>query len=160
MTKPQMPNTKACFLVCEDGNEYLERFERFLGTRYDFLQSRSLSELLDQLAALVHPPAAVLLDLDFRRTALPLLVDGQGRPLAQTNHEERQRSIANQGIAILACLRQRHPRIPVMLFADLPEAQQTFLSQRFAPLTIVPSHVSMRELQSELQAVAVRSSEV
>jgi hypothetical protein len=156
MTTPQAPRAKPLFLVCEDGSEYHERFERFLGSRYDFIQARSASELVDLLGA----PArfcAVLLDLDFRRTELAHLIDGAGAPLLNSSGEERKRLIANQGIAILAYLRKRYAGTPVLLFADLAESQVGFLVERFAPLRVVPSHVSMRELQVELDDLALQS---
>ncbi len=131
----------------------------FSGARYDFVQSRCANELLIHL----HDPlpvVAILLDLDFRRTDLSLLIDGEGNPLANSTSEERKRLVANQGIAILSCVRRRFAQTPVLLFADLAEAQRTFLTQRFAPLTVVSSHVSMRELQVELDELAVRSSTV
>lgn len=159
MTIPPRLGTKTRFVVCEDGNEYLERFERFLSTDYEFVQARCLTELLSRLSD-AETTTAILLDLDFRRTDVSLLVDGEGHPLADASLEERKRLVKSQGIAILACLRRAHTTTRVLLFADLPEAQSAFIEQRFAPLTIVPSHVSMRELQVELEALALGSQGV
>ena len=141
------------FLVCEDGSEYLERFERFFGAHYDFVRSQCASELVAHLTE--HAPVvAVLLDLDFRRTELSKLIDGEGQPLAHASNEERTRLITNQGIAILSHIRRNHDQTPVLLFADITSAQHAFLEQRFSPLTIVPSHASLRDLQHQLDSLA------
>lgn len=158
MKPPEARHEKPRFLVCEDGNEYLERFERFLGARYDFLQSRCASELVAHLT-LPPAPVALLLDLDFRRTELTALIDGEGRALSTANSEERKRLVANQGIAILSCVRRLPNPAPALLFADMTKAQQSFLEQRFAPLTIVPSHVSMRELQAVFSSLTRRCTQ-
>lgn len=157
MNPPGTPHEKPHFLVCEDGNEYVERFERFLGAQYAFMQSQCASELVAQLIA-PPPPVAILLDLDFRRTDATALIDGEGRGLLNASNEERKHLTANQGIAILSCIRRLPNAVPALLFADITKAQQTFLEQRFAPLTIVPSHVSMRELQALLSSLTQRST--
>jgi hypothetical protein len=139
------------FLVCEDGHEYLERFERFLGSDFEFIQSRDLDSLLAQLAHR-QPIAGILLDLDFRRTDKERLVNGDGRPIALLGKEECARLVANQGIAILASLRRRGFATPVLLFADIDEPQQReYLSQKFAPVELVSSHVGLSELKRRLE---------
>jgi hypothetical protein len=141
-------------LVCEDGMEYLERFERFLGTRYQFVQSQCAGELL--LHVVEHAPiVAVLLDLDFRRTDGSRLIDEEGNALERSKSEERKRLIANQGIAIAKALRRVGSAVPILLFADVPGPQARFLEQHFVPLTVVPSHVSLRELQDKLETLTL-----
>ena len=71
---------KPTFIVCEDGTEYLDRFQRFLGDAFTLIPAR------DFAAARDAAPGArgLLLDLDFRRTPPERLVDERGpapRPL-------------------------------------------------------------------------------
>ena len=73
---------KPRWIVCEDGDEYLTRFSRFLGDRFEFTPASDLSD------ALAAAPGAqgLLLDLDFRRTDPARLVD-EGIPLEQSREE-------------------------------------------------------------------------
>ncbi|HMA91734.1 MAG TPA: hypothetical protein VKP30_03565 [Polyangiaceae bacterium] len=145
------------FLLCEDGDEYRERFERFLGARFRFIQSKHGAELLSHLQD-YQPIAGVLLDLDFRRTDDSLLVGGDGRPFSGTSREERARIVANQGIAILASIREKHWQTPVLLFADIHDTRQrTYLERAFAPVELIPSHVGLNELQRRLDDLSIIS---
>ena len=67
-----------CFVVCEDGQEYTDRFTRMLGGSFRFVRAGCFAEAKTALAA--GPVAALLLDLDFRRTPPDQLVDEAGRP--------------------------------------------------------------------------------
>jgi hypothetical protein len=142
------------FLLCEDGSEYLERFERFLGARFEFVQSRSFSALISQLER--HQPiAGILLDLDFRRTDASRLVDSEGQPISHSSEQERARLVSNQGIAILASLRRVGCCIPVLLFADIEDQRQReYLEAKFAPLELIASHVGLNELHRRLEELA------
>jgi hypothetical protein len=149
---------KPRFLLCEDGSEYLERFERFLSARFEFVQSRDAAALFLELEGATgdraRPFAGILLDLDFRRTDPARLITEQGLPIAQTSKEERARLVGNQGIAILSALRKKGWRIPVLLFADLEDPRQReYLESRFAPLEIIASHVGLDELQRRFEAL-------
>jgi hypothetical protein len=143
-------NSRSLFLVCEDGTEYIERFERFLGEDFRFVRSASLGELLRDLAQ--HAPiAGLLLDLDFRRTDDALLVDADGRANNCLSKAESARLAANQGIFILSALRQREIDVSVLLFADIGDAgQRAQLVRKFAPLQLVESHVGLGEVRRRL----------
>jgi len=52
------------FLVCEDGSEDTDRFERFLGAQFRFLSAGHFAEAL----ALAAGPMRCCSILDFRRT--------------------------------------------------------------------------------------------
>ncbi len=145
---------KPRLLMCEDGNEYLERFERFLGAQFEFIQSRDFGMLLAQLER-CQPVAGILLDLDFRRAEESRLVDDEGQPISRLSKEERTRLVGNQGIAILASLRQKGWRTTVLLFADIEEPRQReYLTTKFAPLELIASHVGLSELQRRFEALA------
>lgn len=148
------PDTRPLFLVCEDGTEYIERFERFLGDDFRFVRSASLQALLGDLAQ--HAPiAGILLDLDFRRTDEALLVDVEGRANNCQSKAESARLAANQGIFILSALRKREIDIAVLLFADIGDAaQRAQLERRFSPLYLVESHVGLGELRCKLAALS------
>jgi len=146
------------FLLCEDGREYLERFERFLGERFDFIQSRDYATLLTHLEQ-YQPIAGVLLDLDFRRTETSRLVDVGGRPVSHLGREDLSRLVANQGIAILANLRREGWRTAVFLFADIADLQQReYLVERYPPVELIDSHVGLNELQLRFEALGIRTS--
>src|SRR5205085_8121535 len=71
---------KPLFVICEDGTEYLDRFERFLGSEFRFLRTSSYATLVSALGD--GAAAGVVLDLDFRRTPRNELVDEGGGTLA------------------------------------------------------------------------------
>jgi hypothetical protein len=138
------------FLVCEDGDEYLERFNRFLGQEFRFIQSRDFETLNNHLE-LYQPIAAILLDLDFRRTNLRQLVDESGEKVANVTREQLARFVSHQGVAILAAIRKRGIQTRVLLFADVDDPKQReYLERTFAPLELISSHVGLRELECRL----------
>ena len=94
---------KPIFLICEDGTEYQDRLERFLGSEFRFVRADSFSALVAALDA--HGAAAgLVLDLDFRRTPAEQLVDEAGASIAL---HEKARVAALQGLFILRALRGR-----------------------------------------------------
>ena len=128
-------------LICEDGTEYSERFQRFLGAEFRFLRAAHFAEILEML-----PQArALLLDLDFRRTDPALLVDESGAPAARDAAEV-------QGILILRALRSRGVKLPALLFADLDDdARAARLAAELAPLQIVPSGEGILRIAQRLR---------
>lgn len=153
---PDLKPGPPVWLVCEDGTEYLDRFTRFLGDRFHFVPALDGPELLDRLAA---GASGVLLDLDFRRTPRERLVDEQGRSGLALGEEQRRRLAGQQGILILRLLRSRGFRPPVLLCADLDDADQAaYLERTLAPLSIVPSHEGLREIAARMQAMSQRAA--
>lgn len=148
MTAPALP----VFLVCEDGHEYSERFQRFLGRDFRFVRAGSFREV--DLALTSHAPTGLLLDLDFRRSpALDLLGERGMLPVAPSP-EQRARWSATQGIPILQYLRGRGVRLPALLFADLDDAGQvSYLEQSLAPLAVVGSREGLGQLATRLRAM-------
>ena len=130
-------------LICEDGTEYTERFQRFLGAEFRFLRASHFAEALRQLPV----ARALLLDLDFRRTDPALLVDASGAPASRDTAEV-------QGILILRALRSRGVQLPALLFADLDdEARAARLCADLAPLQIVPSGEGLASIAQRLRAL-------
>ncbi|MBN1606832.1 MAG: hypothetical protein JW940_09365 [Polyangiaceae bacterium] len=144
------------FVVCEDGDEYIQRFVRFLASRFEFVATRSHHELSDRLGS-SQPVAGILLDLDFRRTPLADLIDEKGQALACAASQVQHNLIAQQGICILAALRREGCPTPAILFADLESpAQNDYLTGRLGPLEVVPSSVGLGELSTKLAELAQR----
>jgi hypothetical protein len=136
------------WLVCEDGAEYVTRFERFLGGEFRFVRVPDAAALLAATAGAV----GVVLDLDFRRTPPERLVDEDGAVHATLEAEERRRLSETQGILILRALRARGRRLPALLCADLDDpAQVRFLEATLAPLSVVPSNESLATLAARLR---------
>jgi len=131
------------FLVCVDGTEYTDRFTRFLGAQFRFVRAGHFAEAL----ALAQGTAALLLDLDFRRTQPALLVDERGDPAP--------RSAADvQGILILRALRAKGVTLPALLFADLDDpGRAARLQAELAPLRVVPSSEGLPRIAQLLREV-------
>lgn len=136
------------WIVCEDGDEYLLRLERFLGQELRFVPARDAAELL---AAVGRGATGVLLDLDFRRTPLDRLIDEHGGPAPAP---ERARLAAAQGLHLARLLRARGHALPIVLFADLDDpARAAHLERTLAPLAVVGSAEGLRELAARLRAL-------
>ncbi len=132
------------FVVCEDGNEYTERFRRFLGAEFQFARAGHFAEAL----ALALGASGLLLDLDFRRTPPALLVDETGRPGPKSAAEV-------QGILVLRALRSRGVKLPALLFADLDDAERARRLQReLAPLQIVSSSEGLPRIAERLRQIS------
>jgi hypothetical protein len=138
---------KPRFVVCEDGREYLDRFQRFLGATFDLLPASDYATARAAAGPSGAGAAGILLDLDFRRTPPERLVDGDGPAPAGMDPGTRARLAETQGILILRRLRADGVRLPAILFADLDDAAQArFLTQTLAPLSIVSSRVGLPEI--------------
>ena len=46
-----LPGAAMTFLICEDGHEYTERFQRFLGAQFQFLRAQSFADAVRQAPA-------------------------------------------------------------------------------------------------------------
>jgi hypothetical protein len=129
-------------VVCEDGNEYTERFRRFLGGEFEFVRAAGFAEALQALPG----ASGLLLDLDFRRAAL--LVDEHGAPASRASAEV-------QGILILRALRSRGVKLPALLFADLDDAQRIGrLESELAPLEILSSSEGLPRIAERLRRLS------
>jgi hypothetical protein len=141
------------FIVCEDGREYVDRFQRFLGEEFAFLPAPDFGSARD-LAGDAH---GLLLDLDFRRTPPDRLVDERGAAPAGLDGDTRRRLAETQGILILRQLRAAGVVLPAVLFADFDDpARARFLERTLAPLTIGSSHLGIRDIAPLLRAALAR----
>jgi hypothetical protein len=148
-----LPGVRPLWLICEDGTEYLERFARFLGDRFQFAHAQDGPALL--LALQAGPAAGVILDLDFGRTPREHLIDEEGLAGAAHGEAERRRLSASQGILILRLLRAAGHQVPVLLFADLEDpGQADYLTQTLAPLVIVPGHEGLLATAARMEALS------
>ncbi|MCA1826350.1 MAG: hypothetical protein ABR567_15510 [Myxococcales bacterium] len=128
-------------VVCEDGNEYSERFRRFLGEEFEFVRAANFGEALKAAAG----ARGLLLDLDFRRTDPSLLVDESGAPASRAAAEV-------QGILILRALRSRGVKLPALLFADLDDRERAArLETELAPLEILSSSEGLPRIADRLR---------
>lgn len=142
---------KPRWVVCEDGDEYVTRFERFLGGAFDFVPARDAAEALAACPAV----DGVLLDLDFRRTPPERLVDENGAAAATLSTDARRRLAERQGILILALLRARGVTLPAVLCADIDDAAEAaWLAGVYAPLEIAPSAEGLAELAEQLRRLS------
>jgi hypothetical protein len=151
-----LPRVRPRFVVCEDGAEYRERFQRFLGGAFEFLAAADYASARDAAAG-AH---GLLLDLDFRRTPPHHLV-AEGGPAPQPLSDgERRRLAGSQGILILRLLRAAGVALPALLFADFDDPEQArFLEQTLAPLTIVSSRAGLREVAAIMHAAVGESTD-
>jgi hypothetical protein len=137
------------FVVCEDGDEYLQRFRRFLGERFELLPARDFGAA----AAAAVRADGILLDLDFRRTPAELLVDERGPVPTPLDAGTRARLAETQGILILRRLRASGVPLPAVLFADLDDTQRAFLERTLAPLTVAGSRLGIAEISALLREI-------
>ena len=141
------------FLVCEDGDEYTDRFKRFLGREFRFVRVPNASIADD--ASRAGAVSGLLLDLDFRRSDPCDLVGELGLVTGSPSAEERSRWSAVQGILILQYLRSRAVTLPALLFADLDDpAQVAYLERSLAPLSIVSSREGLAQIAARLRLIA------
>lgn len=140
----------ALWLIVEDGNEYLDRFRRFGGPDLRFANAASLAAT--EAAIATDAPAGLLFDLDFRRTPADALIDENGASAFALPAAEQRRLAQQQGIYILLALRRRGIALPAVLCADLEDDEQRrYLAATLAPLTIVGSSESLREILGHLR---------
>ncbi len=142
--------TEPLFVVCEDGDEYTLRFERFLGREFRFLRAPDGAAAQSALGS--ARVVCLLLDLDFSRAPAARLW-GEDGPLPQPPvGDERARCATSQGILILQHLRRLGLRTPALLFADLDdESQVAYLESTLAPLAVVGSREGLAHIAERLR---------
>ena len=151
-----MADPRPRFVVCEDGAEYTDRFQRMLGRSFRFVRAGCFAEARVALAE--APTVGLLLDLDFRRTPPQRLVDEVGAEGLPRSSGERQRLAAVQGLLVLRTLRLGGVTTPALLFADLDDAGQiAHLQSTLAPLEVLGSGVGLDVIVRRLAELAARA---
>ena len=139
---------KPRWIVCEDGDEYLSRFRRFLGHEFEFFPAGDLQDVLRA----ADGAAGLLLDLDFRRADPARLVDETGTARPRIAAGERTRLAEVQGILILRALRGRGIALPALLCADLDDPSQgRRLEEELKPLDVVPGNEAVARIGERLR---------
>lgn len=139
---------KPRWIVCEDGDEYLSRFRRFLGAEFEFVAASHLQDVV----RCAPGATGLLLDLDFRRSDPEHLVDESGASRANVAGGERGRLAEMQGILILRALRKRGFSLPALLCADVDDpARVARLEKELNPLQIVPGNESVAQIGARLR---------
>jgi hypothetical protein len=131
------------WIICEDGTEYWQRFQRFLGVEFALEHVQNGQALLDALATRA---AGVILDQDFRRTDAADLLDEQGRTDPARSPEQAAQLIEAQGTLILRALRAAGCQERVLLCADLDPQQRAFIERTYPPTTVVDSHQGLAQI--------------
>jgi hypothetical protein len=150
--KAAVAPAKPMVMICEDGEEYLERFSRFLGDEFAFVR---VTDFAAARAACAAGPIGILCDMDFRRLAADRLVDEAGASAPGRTAEEVRRLTELQGALILRALRAAGVRVPALLFVDLDDpARVRFLERTLAPLAVVSSGEGLPALAARLRAWA------
>jgi hypothetical protein len=148
------------FVVCEDGQEYTERFARLLGGSFRFERATHFAEAQTQATSGANV-AGLLLDLDFRRVPSELLIDESGAGSGELvwPEETRRRLAEVQGILILRALRAGGVKLPALLFADIDDRNQVrFLERTHAPLTVVSSATALPDIARLLSGMVERAT--
>ena len=139
---------KPRWILCEDGDEYLSRFRRFLGAEFEFVPAGDFQTAL----RCAHDACGIILDLDFRRTDPALLVDESGASRGRVSAGERNRLAEVQGVLILRALRARGVALRALLCADLDDAAQARrLEDELRPLEIVAGSESVPQIGARLR---------
>jgi hypothetical protein len=147
------PTPLPLFIVCEDGHEYTERFQRFLHRDFRFLRVPDGRQA--EAAARTGEARGLLVDLDFRRSPAADLLGEQGPPNQPPSPEEKARWSATQGILVLQHLRTQGILLPALLFADLDDRDQAaFLERTLRPLSVVSSREGLAQLAARLREIA------
>jgi CheY-like chemotaxis protein len=128
-------------LIVEDGDEYLEFFERHL-LGYRLVQAKNGREALDRLAR--SAVDAVVMDIRFDRIdrsellgdvrALSLQRFGQDTDLTQAWHYLESR----QGYLVTKAIRDAGHSVPILFIETIPERQAANLRRMYGEIVVVP----------------------
>jgi len=128
-------------LIVEDGDEYLEFFERHL-RGYRLIQAHDAAETLDALKR--NLVDVIVMDLRFDRIERERLVGdvlaiSRTRFGQDTDLSEAWRYMADkQGFLITRTLRDKGYEEPILIIEDLPERQIANLSKLYGRIAVVP----------------------
>ncbi|MEM9189149.1 MAG: hypothetical protein AAGF12_08230 [Myxococcota bacterium] len=128
-------------LVVEDGNEYTEFANLFLGDRFAIRSARSAKEALAQLD--VQMPDALLIDLRFDRTPVDLLLGNVRETAGRLFGGDENRALRylqdQQGALVLAELRKAGCDVQAVFVHDFPPRRLRNLQRLYGRVSAVPS---------------------
>jgi hypothetical protein len=157
---PASGTARPLVLVCEDGEEYLDRFCRFFGDEFEFVRVQDLASARTGCAG---QPIALLCDMDFRRLPSGRLVDEAGATATDRTGDDARRLAEMQGALILRALRAAGVTTPALLFADIDDpARARTLEHTLQPVALVSSGEGLAAVAARLRswAAAARRTEM
>lgn len=140
-------------LVIEDGDEYYETLTRFVSDEFDYEQAKSCAAALVALAQ--REPDLIFLDMRFDRIDAAELV-GDVQVIARRFNGDSARAqrylVDNQGLYILAELRQRAFRQPAVVSYDFSHEARRLKALQAAngPLFGCPDYASAENMRASL----------
>jgi CheY-like chemotaxis protein len=142
-------------LVVEDGHEYIESLERYLGEHFEFGRAGDGYEALEHLRAM--PWQVIFLDMRFDRAQRLM---GELAPVADRFNGDLDRArrflAEHQGTYVLSALREAGFRQAVLFSYDFDGEPRRFrnLQQRYAPLTYLPDSASPGDIRRALHELS------
>jgi hypothetical protein len=137
-------------LVIEDGTEYAEFAQLFLGKAFQILRAQTNQETLAILGS--HPVDRLLVDLRFDRTPESALVGdwvGTAEKLFAGDHARALRHLRDQqGVLILAEIRRAGFRQPAVFIHDFPPRRLEALRRMYGPLQALPGFAAQALLSA------------
>jgi len=128
-------------LVIEDGTEYAEFAQLFLGKAFHILRAHTNQETLAMLGS--HPVDRLLVDLRFDRTPESALVGEVAATAEKLFAGDQARALRHlrdqQGVMILAEIRRAGFRQPAVFIHDFPPRRWENLRRMYGPIQSVPS---------------------
>ena len=141
-------------LVVEDGHEYIENLQRFLGEHFEFCRVGDGEAALDALAA--GGWDVIYLDMRFDR-APRLLGDLDALTTRFAGDAQRARRFLedNQGTYILSAIREALVTTPVLFSYDFEGEPRRFanLARRHGPMAFLSDTAGPAEIQRALQGL-------
>jgi len=133
--------SRPALLVIEDGHEYQEFAQAFLGERYEVRAAHSAEEALAELER--RMPEALLVDLRFERAAVGDLIgdiDGTARRrFAGDTHRAIRHLKEQQGTLVLGALREAGCYAPAVFVHDFPPRRLANLRRLYGKVSAVPA---------------------
>jgi CheY-like chemotaxis protein len=150
---------KQRILVVEDGHEYIENLQRFLGDGFDFTRAGDGEAALAALAG----GAWDVIYLDMRFDRAPRLLGDLATLAARFAGDggRAQRFLEdNQGTYILAAIREAGVRTPALFSYDFDGEPRRFanLQRRHGPLAYLSDTAGPAEIRRALQELATSGS--
>jgi len=136
-------------LIIEDGFEYFELMQRFLGDRYDFIRAEHFDAANSILMR--SKMDVVYLDLNFERLQGTHLVGDLERLQARFNGDavKSQQFVArNQGLFILDAIRREGHGLPVLMSHDFSREKERWsrIAKRHNPVAYVADNAGPNEI--------------